>query len=158
MNGAVKLSSFPIRHPDTSMRRRHAGQISLMQSIARREFHEERHRCPHEFRMARPGIFPDIHVWPDDPARLIHIGAVKAGSVILVFADDPERTDRRPMPFAAARDSGRCREMASVVKISLLLMQLNDDRRPAGMPLRHVGRHHLGHGAATAQAKGESTQ
>ena len=52
--------------------------------------------------MWRFGIFPYINVWPDDTARLIHIGAVNAGAVILVFTDDTERTERRPVPFATA--------------------------------------------------------
>lgn len=52
--------------------------------------------------MRRLGIFPYIHIFPDDTARLVNIGAVKAGSVILVFTDDTELTDRRPMSFATA--------------------------------------------------------
>src|ERR1700674_329628 len=100
MRGVEKLPRFPIGHPDASVRRGNTGQIALVQSISRRELEKVRHRRAYKFGMRRLRIFPHVHVWPDDPARLVvNIGAVEAGSMILVFADDAELTNRRSVPF-----------------------------------------------------------
>src|SRR3984893_19533732 len=105
MRRVKKLPCFPIRHPDASVRRRNAGQIALVQSISGRELEKVRHRRAYKFRMRRLRIFPHIHVWPHDPARLVvDIGAVEAGSMILVLADDAEMANRGLVPLATARD------------------------------------------------------
>src|SRR5947208_2761673 len=62
VSSTVKLARFPIGHPNASMRCGHAWQVTLMQSVARREFEKVRHRGTHEVRMRRLAIAPAIDI------------------------------------------------------------------------------------------------
>jgi len=68
VSSTVKLARFPIGHPNASMRCGHARQVTLVQSVAGREFEEVGHRGAHEVRMRRSTVTQAIDVGLHDMA------------------------------------------------------------------------------------------
>ena len=84
------------------MRRGHARQITLVQSVAWREPEKVGHRGAHEVRMRGSVITPAIDISLNDVARVINIVTVDTGAMILVLTDDLKVTSRSTVSFSAA--------------------------------------------------------
>src|SRR5438876_9646542 len=121
-----------------------------MQPVARREFEKVGHRSAHKVRMRRSAVTPAIDVGLHDPARVINVITIETGAMIFVLADDLKATNRSAVSFSATGYAGRRRSISSAVEIGFLPLQAHDDRWPAGMTLREVGRAQVGLGAAAA--------
>src|SRR5260221_10443978 len=122
-----------------------------MQSVARREFEKVGHRCARKVRVRRSAVTPAIDVGLHDPTRVINVVTIEAGAMIFVLTDDLKPTNRSAVSFSATGYPGRRGSVPSAIEIGLLLPQAHDDRWPAGMTLRQVGRDQVAHGAAAAQ-------
>src|SRR5437016_4899881 len=124
-----------------------------MQPVARREFEKVGHRSAHKVRMRRSAVTPAIDVGLHDPVRVINVVTIETRAMIFVLTDDLKAANRSAVSFSAARYAGRRGSIPSAVEIGFLLPQAHDDRWPAGMPLRQVGRDQVAHGAAAAQSR-----
>jgi hypothetical protein len=100
--------------------------------------------------MRRSAVTPAIDVGFHDPARVINVIAIETGAMIFVFTEDPKATDRSAVSFPTTRYTGRRDSVLPAVELGFLRPQGDDDRRPAGMPVRQIRRDHLSHGAAAA--------
>src|SRR4026209_1375754 len=136
VNGVIKLTRFPIGHSNASVRCRLPRQVTLVQSVARRELEKIRHRCAHEVAMRWFGVTPAIDVGFHDSARTINVVTIDTGAVIFVLADDLKTTSRCAVSFATTGYAGRRGYIPRAVDIRFLVPQAHDDRRPAGVTLR----------------------
>jgi hypothetical protein len=111
-------------------------QVTLVQSVARREFEKVGHRGAHEMRMRRFGITLAINVGLHDVARFINIVTIESGAMTLVFTYDLKAINRGAVSFATTGYAGPRGSIPSAVEIGFLRPQAHDDRRPARMTLR----------------------
>jgi len=102
VSGVVKLTRFPIGHPDASMRCGHPRQVTLMQSVARREFYKVRHRGAHEVRMRRSAVTPAVDVGLHNVARIVNVVTIETGAMIFVLTNDLKVTRGSAVSFSAA--------------------------------------------------------
>ena len=86
VSGVIKLTCFPIRHSNASVRCGLPWQVALVQSVARRELEKIRHRGAYEVGMRWFGVTPAIDIGFHDSARTINIVTIDAGAMIFVFA------------------------------------------------------------------------
>ncbi len=135
------------------MRRRFARQVAGVQTVARRKLDVERHRRAKKMRAAWPALPPHIHVWSNDSSGRVHVVPVKAGAVILIFADDPKPSRGCAVSLPAARDARRRDSVLASKEIDLLPAKLDHHPCLPGMLFRDVRRDEIVHGAARAQAE-----
>ena len=148
VGSVIKLTRFPIRHPNASVRRGLPWQIALVQSVARRELEKVGHRGADEVGMWRLAVAPAIDIRFDDTARVVNVVTIDTGAMILVLARDLKATNRSVISFATAGYAGRRGYIPRPVDISFLCPQAHDDRRPARMTLRQIRCDQIGHSAA----------
>src|SRR5215210_2492706 len=123
-----------------------------MQSVAGRKFDVERHRRADKVRTSRPRVPANIDVRPNNLAVRVHVIAVKAGAMVLIFADDAKPAGGRSISFPPAGNTRLGDAVLIPIKISRLRPQINDYRWPPGMSFRQIGRDHIGYGAAAAES------
>jgi len=78
--------------------------MARVQTVAGAEFEKERHRRSQKMRVGRPASFAHIDIGFYDPPIVIHIVAVKTGTMIPVFANNAKMPDGRFVSFAASGD------------------------------------------------------
>src|SRR5262249_42934133 len=103
-------------------------------------------------------IAPSVDIWPDHIVGGIDIIAVQTRAMHFLFPDHAEMSNRRAMALAPARNSRSRDQNAAPIKVSLLFAQIDHDRSPAAMSLRHVRLEHLGHRSAAAQRNQQAYQ
>src|SRR6266850_3477339 len=128
--GVIKLARFPIRHPDTPVGGGLARQVTLVQSVAGREFEKVGHRGANEMRMRWPAVTPAIDVGLHDFVPGINVVAIETGAMIFVFTEDLKATDRSAVSFPTTRYPGRRDSVLPAVEIGFLRPQVDGDRRP----------------------------
>ena len=121
-----------------------------MQSVAGRELEKVGHRGAHKVRMRRFGVAPSIDVGLHDATRIVNIVAIETGAMIFVLTDDLKTANRSAVSFPATGYAGRRSSITSAVEIGFLLLQVHDDRCPAGMTLRQVRCDEVVHSATAA--------
>ena len=87
-------------------------------------------------RMRRFGVTAAIDIGLRDPARLINVITVEAGTMTFVLTDHLEVTNGSAVSFATTGYAGRCGSIPSTVEIGFLRLQAYDNRCLAGMTLR----------------------
>ena len=115
MGGVKKLSRFPIRHPDASVRGSHAGQVALVQSVAWREFEKVGHRSAREVRMRRSAVTSAIYVGLHHVAGIINVVTVNIGAMIFVLTNDLKPANGRAVSFTTTGYARRRSSMAAAV-------------------------------------------
>ena len=111
--------------------------MSSVQTVAWTEFEKERHRCAEEMRVRWPAAFSHINIRLHDASIIVHVIAVEAGAMILVFADDPETSHGRFVSFPACRNMGHSNFITAFEQIRFLCA-LSDDDGGSAFAIRHL--------------------
>lgn len=125
-----------------------------VQPIARLELHIERHGSAAKTGARRFATLSYIDVGFYDCSVAINVVPVKAGTVIAVFANDPEAPGRSSITFPASGDVGRSNLVPPSSEDGPLLIQLHDYGSPPFMKTGDMGSDHIAYRAAAGKRRG----
>ena len=111
-----------------------------MHAIAAGEAQKVRHFGAVKDRSRWLWIFSSADILLQDQAIFVDVVAILAGDMIFIFLDDAIFARRRFVTFFPGRDVRFADKMFAFVKISALLVEMNDDlRRPSKIITAPIG-------------------